>query len=276
VLEAGLAIGAVIALWWASTVLILYLDGLPRATFRVSIATGAAVAAAGFAGLALTAELATPAGAFAAFAAALAIWGFNELLFLTGAVTGPHRAPLEPGAEGWRRFSSAAGAILWHELALAASLLAVAALTAGAPNPVGFWTFLVLFVMRLSAKLNIFLGVPNSAAELLPKHLAYLESYFRARPMNALFPVSVTLATIALGHVATQAAGASGFVLSAHALLATLLALAILEHWLLVLPVPAAALWRWGLKSRAEPISGPPIARPENVIVHPAVRKLRG
>ena len=29
------------------------------------------------------------------------------------------------------------------------------------------------------------------------------------------------------------------------------MALAILEHWFLVLPLPAAALWNWGLKSRA-------------------------
>ena len=35
------------------------------------------------------------------------------------------------------------------------------ALTWGGANQVGTWTFLVLWVMRLSAKLNVFLGVPN-------------------------------------------------------------------------------------------------------------------
>lgn len=36
-----------------------------------------------------------------------------------------------------------------------------------------------------------------------------------------------------------------------YALLATLLALAIIEHWFFVLPIPAASLWRWSLQKRA-------------------------
>ena len=42
-------------------------------------------------------------------------------------------------------------------------------------------------------------------------------------------------------------------------LLAALTGLALLEHWFLVLPIPAMELWRWGLKSRsthAEPPDG--------------------
>ena len=34
---------------------------------------------------------------------------------------------------------------------------------------------------------------------------------------------------------------------------ATLLSLAILEHWFLVLPLPSAAMWNWGLRSRERP-----------------------
>jgi hypothetical protein len=36
-------------------------------------------------------------------------------------------------------------------------------------------------------------------------------------------------------------------------LLATLVALGLLEHVFMVLPMPADALWRWGLASRAKP-----------------------
>jgi hypothetical protein len=32
----------------------------------------------------------------------------------------------------------------------------------------------------------------------------------------------------------------------------TLLTLAILEHWFLVLPLPSEVLWSWGLRSRAQ------------------------
>jgi hypothetical protein len=47
-------------------------------------------------------------------------------------------------------------------------------------------------------------------------------------------------------------------------ILGTLMALAVLEHWFLVLPVPVAALWRWGFRSRdtsVRIVTGPP-ARP--------------
>ena len=99
--------------------------------------------------------------------------------------------------------------------------------------------------MRLSAKLNLFLGVPFLHDDWLPAHLRYLRSYFRVRPMNFLFPVAVSAATIvtfvlvqaALGPDATPA-DATG-----RLLLASLLGLAVLEHWFMVLPLPVAALW---------------------------------
>ena len=114
---------------------------------------------------------------------------------------------------------------------------------------------MVLWVMRLSAKLNVFLGVPNLNEEFLPEHLRYLKSFLTKKPMNLLFPVSVTLATIV-----TRAgrAGCRGRRKRARSsrrrctFLGTLLALAILEHWFLVLPLPDAALWSWILGARAE------------------------
>ena len=46
--------------------------------------------------------------------------------------------------------------------------------------------------MRLSANL----GVPNLAEELLPEHLHDLKSFLTRKPMNLLFPVSVTVSTL--------------------------------------------------------------------------------
>ena len=82
-------------------------------------------------------------------------------------------------------------AILWHELGIVVVGVAIVLVTWGQPNQVATQTFLVLWVMRTSAKLNLFLGVRNLSEEFLPPHLAYLQSFFRRRPMNALLPFSV-------------------------------------------------------------------------------------
>jgi putative photosynthetic complex assembly protein 2 len=50
---------------------------------------------------------------------ALAIWGWIELAFLTGLITGPNRAPARPGVPEWERFMRAWGTIAYHEMLLA-------------------------------------------------------------------------------------------------------------------------------------------------------------
>jgi putative photosynthetic complex assembly protein 2 len=116
---------------------------------------------------------------------------------------------------------------------------------------VGLWTFMTLWVMRQSAKLNIFLGVRNLGENFLPPHIAYMKTYFKRAPMNVLFPFSVTLATgaaiLVWWHLVDGAA--SPFETAGLSLVGTLLALGALEHWLLVLPLPTEALWRWGMRS---------------------------
>jgi putative photosynthetic complex assembly protein 2 len=215
---------------------------------------------AALAGLAWSAGEATATGSFVGFTAALAVWGWNELGFLLGLVTGPRREPLAPGSGGGARLSQAIQAILYHELAIAVSAALVLAATWGGENQVGAWTFLLLWVMRVSAKLNVFLGVPNLGEDFLPDHLGYLASFFRRRPMNPLFPVSVSAATasaVLLAQAAlapgTDPGAAVGF-----ALLFALLALALLEHWLMVLPIPSAPLWGWFLKPRLGVAAPPP------------------
>jgi putative photosynthetic complex assembly protein 2 len=241
-------------LWWFSTGLIVWLDGLPRRTFRWSLLGATILAAIGLYGLAVSAQDTSVSGAFTAFTCGLIIWGWNEISFLMAFITGPRREAASPSTTGWLRLRHAVEAIAYHELAIAASAALVVAITWEAPNQIGTWTFLILWAMRLSAKLNVFLGVPNLGSEFLPDHLRYLESFFRKRPMNCLFPVSVTLSTTAAILLA-QAAGDpnnGGFETAGFTFLATLVALALLEHWLLVLPLPAASLWNWYLGRRAE------------------------
>ncbi len=251
--DIALALGYALFLWWFATGAILFLDGLPKRTFRWSMLAATVMLAAALAGLAATRDMTGAQGAYIAFTCALVVWGWNEMAFLMGVITGPRRTPSPPGISGLARTGHAIAAILYHEIAILASGALILLVTMGGENRIGAMTFGVLWIMRLSAKLNLHLGVPNHAAEFLPDHLRYLESWFTNRPMNPLFPVSVTLATLALawlGHVIFDPL-ASPHDVAGHALVAALLALAILEHWFLVLPVPVLKIWRWGLSSRS-------------------------
>ncbi len=240
--------------WWFSTGLVLLLDGLPRHQRYRSLLGTTVVAVVALAVLGLTASQTSVAAAYAAFVAAIAVWGWHELAFLLGMVTGPRRTSCPPGTGQARRFVLATQTLVYHEVAVALTLGLVAVLTWDSPNQVGLWTFAILFAMRLSAKLNIFLGVPNVTDEFLPVHMRFLTSYFGHRPMNGLFPVSVTLATLAGAYVfhAAFAPGVGAFEIAAYVLAGTLVLLGTLEHWLLVLPLPDAALWRWALRKPTE------------------------
>lgn len=254
--EHALAAAAAIALWWATTGAILYLDGLAPRTFRWSMLGASVLACAALWGLWTTSGDATPAGAYAAFLAGLVAWGWQTMTFYMGYITGPRKTPCPPGCAGWPRFLAAAATNVSHEAAIVVGALVIVLIVGDGANQVGLWTYVVLWWMHLSGKLNVFLGVPNLSEEFIPDHLGYLKSYMSRRPMNLLFPVSVTVSTILTAWLAAQAlASAPGtFEAVAYTLLATLMALAVLEHWLLVLPLPAMALWTWSLSSRTPPI----------------------
>ena len=237
--------------WWFSTGVILYLDGLPPRTFPPTLQAATVVLGAALWALVHTRNDTSVAGAYCAFTCALLVWAWQEVAFLLGVVTGPRRTALPLGATGWRRTGFALQAVLWHELALIVLALAVVACVGSGANRVGLWTFMVLWAMRQSAKLNIFLGVRNLGEGFLPQHLKYMGSYFKRAPMNVLFPFSVTAATGAAILVWWRllADALSPFETAGLALAGTMLALGALEHWLLVLPLPTEALWRLGMRS---------------------------
>jgi hypothetical protein len=70
--------------------------------------------------------------------------------------------------------------------------------------------------------------------------------------MNVLFPLTVTATTITTAMLIASARSEAALPheIAGYAFLATLMALAVLEHWFLVLPIPSAELWTWGLTSR--------------------------
>ena len=252
-----------IFIWWFSTGIVLLLNGMQRKSYRWSLLISSLLGATALYALAHTARQTGTAAVYCAFTSALLVWGWHELSFLTGWITGPRTTAIHAGLQGWPRFVQAVRAILWHELAILAVGLTIVAITWGAPNQVGTWTFLVLWSMRTSAKLNLFFGVRNLSEEFLPLHLAYLESFFRRRAMNLLFPFCVSAASVVLAlmvmhamNPATTPSEVLGLTLAG-----AMLALAILEHWMLVLPVSTSALWRWAMRKRQAAGAAGPVAQ---------------
>ncbi len=130
------------------------------------------------------------------------------------------------------------------------------AATWGGSNPTGWATFVILWVMRQSAKLNVFLGraqpEPRTSCRT---HLQYLQTYFQPRAdERAVSGVGggVELAggaAVAGGDGSTASAPFDGHRAD---LRRRLVELAILEHGFMVLPLPSQALWQWGLRSRVD------------------------
>jgi putative photosynthetic complex assembly protein 2 len=240
-------------LWWFSTGVVFYLDGLPRHTFPWSMTAATVVLVAALGGLAAAADDVTVGGAYLSFSCGLLAWVWVEASYYLGYLTGPRKHHCDEGCSGWRHFGHALQTSFYHEAAIVAVGLAMFALTAGSPNRLGFWTFVVLLCMHESARLNVFLGVRNLNEQLLPGHLGYLSSFLKRRPMNLLFPFSVTAATLVTAWLIGEAASAtSAYGAVSATFLAALMAVAVLEHWFLVLPLDVSALWRWSLGSRAE------------------------
>jgi putative photosynthetic complex assembly protein 2 len=245
-----LALGFAVFIWWFSTGIVLLLNRMSRIAIRRSLLLSTLLGVGAFAGLEHTAYRTGAADAYCAFTSALLVWGWHELSFLTGWITGPRKSAIPPGLSEGRRFLEAVRAILWHEIGIIVVGSAIVAITWNAPNQVGTGTYLVLWVMRTSAKLNLFFGVRNLSEEFLPANLRYLESFFRRRAVNLLFPFSVTIASVILAMMVAHALDTATSPVSVvgTVLVSTMLTMAIVEHWMLVLPIDTTALWRWALK----------------------------
>ncbi|MBC6442234.1 MAG: DUF3623 domain-containing protein [Rhodobacteraceae bacterium] len=233
-------------LWWFSTGVILWVvksaDRYGMPGHRLAALAGLPLIPAGVWLLKGSLGDTTALGVYRGFVGALAIWGWIELAFLTGLVAGPVRHSCPVWLRGWQRFLCASGTLIWHEKLLAVTLLLIVDMSLGAANLTGLATFGTLFFARISAKLNLFFGVPRVNTEFLPKPLAHLPSYFRIRPASWFFPVSITALTFTAGYWIALGimTGMPGY-----ALLAAITTLALLEHWLMVVPLPDAYLWRW-------------------------------
>ncbi len=246
-------VGAMFA-WWFSTGAILWrvksADRIGGGAHLRTVIFALPLLGLGIWGFLTSLSSETMNGVYVGFLSALAIWGWIEIAFLSGIITGPNRHPARPGAPEWERFIRAWGTVAHHEILLAATLGLMIYAAWGMPNEFGLWTYIVLFFARISAKLNLFFGVPRIHVEFLPKPLTHLASHFRIATLNWLFPISITALTFAVAcWLERLYAVDTAFEVTGFALLATLTALALLEHWLMILPVPDEKLWRWMIPS---------------------------
>ena len=241
-----------IFLWWFSTGILMWrvrkADNEGGDAHLWSVLLGLPLLLGGIVGLGATADDTSARGAYVAFLSALAVWGWAELAFLSGVISGPNTRPCPPFAPLWERFLRAIGTILWHETLLVALLLYILTMQHDEANIFGLWTFAILFFARISAKLNLFFGVPRIHTEFLPRPLAHLSSHFRRAPMNAFFPASITALSFASACFLERlwSAQTEGHLIG-YTLLSALTLLALLEHWFMVVPLPDQKLWRWML-----------------------------
>ncbi len=240
----------VVFVWWFITGAVMLLGRLPRWTHPWSLAAASVGLVASIVALTVASQETTVFNVVVTFSAVIGIWAWHEMAFLFGYVTGTREEECPEWASGWTRFRFAFAALSHHELALLATFVVVVVLTWGGENLYGVGAFLILWLMRITAKLNLFLGVPHFSEDILPTRLAYLSSYFRKRQVAGFFMGTLAGSSVVAGYliwrivtgVDLAAADLIGMIM-----LASLLLLAILEHVFMAVPFADIALWRWAL-----------------------------
>lgn len=248
----AIAVPYVLFVWWFSTGAVLLLVGANVQHGGWLKGGSLVLFAAALAGIAASGRDVNASGAYCAFTCAILLWGAVEISLLAGWITGPRPQACPRNCAPADRIWYALQAIAYHELLLIGTAALVFFVSASSPNKVGWWTFAALFAMRESAKLNLFLGVRTLNEEMLPPRVKFIGSYFARGPINGLFPLSVSLVTAAAAVLAVAAVTAAApFERLGLSLLAALVALGALEHWFMVMPIPAARLWRWSIPAGA-------------------------
>jgi putative photosynthetic complex assembly protein 2 len=199
------------------------------------------------------------ANAYLGFGSVIVMWAWHEMAFLSGRLTGSRRVPLDASATGWQRLQQSVQVVLHHELALLLNFGLLWWMQIDQPNHVALCTFALLWCMRVSAKFNLFFGVPEVGLQYLPSHLTYLGSYFKQGRVSLFFYTTVAVSGGTWLWLVWQAQQGVVALTAGWVLLASLLGLAILEHVLMMFPVPLQKLWGWAMSHRHEGGLTPPL-----------------
>ncbi|MEM9501258.1 MAG: putative photosynthetic complex assembly protein PuhE [Pseudomonadota bacterium] len=241
-----------VAIWFIATGLIAWADNRERGTFLKSLVIGGIGGIAGLIAILVASWSVSVGAVYLAFGGALLVWAWHEIGFLTGAVAGPRRTACLPDAKGLDRFTQASATVMHHEVVLALTALMLISLSWNAPNQIGATVFVLMFGLRLSSKINLFVGVPNTSMEMLPPHLDYLKSYFGRNRMTPLLAASILaiLGVAAWFASLAMAASMGSAEMVGATLLFALCLLGALEHVFLALPFRDGLLWGWALNKR--------------------------
>ena len=234
--------------WWLGTGAILWLVRLPISTFRWSMFFLSFLLGLSLWTTSISMRSHSVLNAYIGFVSVFAMWSWHEMAFLTGWLAGPRRVALDPGLSLNRRFGQSVMALLYHEVALLFNFGVLLALQQGQPNHVALCTFALLWCMRLSAKLNLFFGVPQVGEQYLPVHLRYIGSYFKSGRISPFFFFTITLSVVIWTWMVWELKTGAVTISTGWVLLSSLLGLAIIEHLLMVIALPLQRLWGWAMK----------------------------
>lgn len=234
--------------WWLATGLLLGLPDSPAAR-QVSAVVASLVGGSGLALAILYRNDDSPRAAWIGFLAGGTLWAWVQAALYGGWLVGPGNTVDGPLPSS--RFAEAMlalEAISWSEAASIGVLLFTAILAVGARNRMPFWTVLLLWGAHQVARINVFLGVANASADLLPAHLEFLKRFFGPASNSPMLPVSVIgLSVVAFLLLRYGWRSARLFDRRTGFLLGVLAALAALEHVFLGLP-GSLGLWDMFLK----------------------------
>ncbi len=234
--------------WWLGTGAILWLVRLPTYTFRWSMFFLSFLLGLSLWTASISMRSHSVLNAYIGFVSVIAMWSWHEMAFLTGWLAGPRRIALDPGLSLNRRFGQSVMALLYHEVALLFNFGVLLALQQGQPNHVALCTYALLWCMRLSAKLNLFFGVPQVGEQYLPAHLRYIGSYFKSGRISPFFFFTIALSVVVWTWMVWELQTGAVTISTGWVLLSSLLGLAIIEHVLMVVALPLQRLWGWAMK----------------------------
>ncbi|MEO1188420.1 MAG: putative photosynthetic complex assembly protein PuhE, partial [Pseudomonadota bacterium] len=252
-LETVAPIAFALLAWWVSTGVLIWLVG--RGPWVRRSAAGILTLAAIGATVSIVALRSDTSlsGAYVGFAVGLLLWAWHEAMLLFGYISGSRRMACPPGLTGWPRFKTSTQAIWHHELGIGLHAALIVWLSVGAANQMAAATYLLLWAMRISAKLLIFLGARNATDTFLPSHLKYLSTYFNTARTTRFFPVFLCLTSMVAFVLLFQGLTATlgSFEAVAYLLIGTLALLAAFEHLALVLPLQDERLFSWAIRENA-------------------------
>ncbi|MEY4675670.1 MAG: hypothetical protein RLZZ470_177 [Pseudomonadota bacterium] len=234
--------------WWLGTGAILWLVRLPTSSFRWSMFVLSFLLGLSLWTTAISMRTHSVPHVYLGFVSVIAMWSWHEMAFLTGWLAGPRRVPLDSGLLFRQRFGQSVMALLYHELALILNFAVLLYMQQGQPNHIALCTYALLWCMRLSAKLNLFFGVPQVGEQYLPAHLRYIGSYFKTGPISPFFYLTMLLSVGIWSWMVWSLHSGEVMINTGWVLLSSLLGLAIVEHVLMVFALPLQRLWGWAMK----------------------------